>query len=135
MAATTTDSRNVAIPSNAASEAYREFWAAHDHRPAPPMDAVAGRTVILFTQYRVFRLAPAEAVALAAQLRRAAQPELFTTCSRCGEFFETTDEYAANPGRVCGSCGDDLRQEADAERGAAEHEAAGPGEPNPDAGF
>ena len=114
MSATKTDNRNVAIPSDLPEEKYREFWAASRPLDAAPHGDRAGRTVVLFTQHRVYRLAPAEAVALAAQLRRAAQPE-----------------------RVCGSCADDLRQEADADRGAAEHDAqdhAGR-EPHPDAGF
>lgn len=54
------------------------------------------------------------------------------TCARCREPFPATSEYAATPGHVCGRCADDLRDEADAERLAAEVEAAGPQEPQTD---
>lgn len=54
-------------------------------------------------------------------------------CARCRELFEAdTMEYARSPGRICGRCYDDLRDEADADRGAAEHEASGPHEATTD---
>lgn len=52
-------------------------------------------------------------------------------CSRCGDAFQAgTAEYAQSPGRICGRCYDDLRDEAAAD--AAEREAAGPREPHTD---
>lgn len=71
---TKTDARNVCEPSTDPIDQYREFWAsAADGSGLTLLRDQPGRPVVLFTQHKIYRLSPTEAVALADQLRAAAK--------------------------------------------------------------
>lgn len=68
--ATAADGVSVCEQTGRPEDKYREFWAKARPVPAGSSEPPT-RTVVLFTQYRIYRLTPSEAKALADQLHAA----------------------------------------------------------------